>query len=165
MKYNQYSFDKIKGLISAGARAAENGTTERELCERYSLPEFEFVQIGFHHPDFVPGEIREYYRIGEPRKDEMTGCYKPSWNSAEDRPEDGVSVVTTAWLNSFKSVFFNTTDEKIKSRGVWKIKGFALPSCGGDDETIICPLDWAEKTRIRTRAGLERAVKAAEKNS
>lgn len=54
--------------------------------------------------NFEIGEIREYYRIGEPRCDGH-GCYLPSYNFAEDRPENGVSVVTTAWLNSFKSVF------------------------------------------------------------
>ena len=109
------------------------------------------------NPNFEP-IIGEFYRIGEPRENGY-GKYKPSWNYAEDRPEDGVSVVTSAWLNSMKSVFFNTTDENIEKRGVYKIRGFALPSSGGDGETLICPLDWAEKTRIRTRDGLERAVK------
>lgn len=28
----------------------------------------------------------------------------------------------------------------------------------GDDELLVKPLDWAVKTRIRTRDGLERAV-------
>ena len=71
-------------------------------------------------------------------------------------------MVTTAWLNSMKSVFFGSTDEHIKTRGVYKIKGFALPTTGGDDETLIVPLDLAEKTRIRTRNGLAKAVKQAE---
>lgn len=82
----------------------------------------------------------------------------PSYNFAEDRPEDGVSVVTAAWLNSFKSVFFNTTDENISKRGVYKIKGFSLPGTGGDNETMICPMDWAVKTDIKTREDLEKAV-------
>lgn len=162
MGYNQYSYNKIKKLIAAGQEAAQKGMTEEEFVYNsdYTPSEYEFVAIGFNYPDFVPGEIKTFYRIGKPAED-TDGTYKNSWNHADDKRESGVSVVTTAWLNSMKSVFFNTTDEKIAARGVYKIKGFAIPSKGGDDETLICPMDFAEKTRIRTRAGLANAVKKA----
>lgn len=162
MKYNQYSFSTIKKLINIGQTAAKEGKSEYEVCDLIEEPsEAEFIYLGYQNPDYEIGEIREYYRIGEPREDGH-GSYLPSYNFAEDRPEDGVSVVTTAWLNSYKSVFFNTTDEKIASRGIYKIKGFALPGVGGDDETMICPMDWAVKTDIRTRDDLEKAVMEAE---
>lgn len=70
--------------------------------------------------------------------------------------------MTTAWLNSFKSVFFNTTDENLLKRGVYKIKGFSLPGVGGDNETMICPMDWAVRTDITTREQLENVVKEEE---
>lgn len=161
MEYNQFNYTYIKKLIKKGQEHAKQYATEEELVYNtdYSLSEYEFIAMGFFNPDFVPGQIQEFYRIGEPHKDEFDGSYKPSWNFAEDRPENGVSVVTTAWLHSLKSVFFNTTDENIAARGVYKIKGFIIPNRGGDDEILICPMDWAVKTRIRTRAGLEKAVK------
>ncbi len=161
MEYNQYSYGKIKNLIATGQEAARKGLREEELVRNssFSLPEFEFVMIGLENPDFVPGEIQYFYRIGEPRMDVTGSCYVNSYNYADDRPENGVSVVTTEWLNNLKSVFFGTSDDDIKNRGVYKIKGFVVPGCGGDDEILICPMDWAEKTRIRTRAGLARAVK------
>ena len=161
-EYNEYSFSRIKRFIEKGKKERKEGKDEVELAyTASSLGEFEFLKLGYDNPGFEP-IIGEFYRIGEPREDGY-GKYKPSWNYAEDRPEDGVSVVTSAWLKSMKSVFFNTTDENIEKRGVYKIRGFALPSSGGDEETLICPLDWAEKTRIRTRDGLERAVKKEEK--
>lgn len=164
MKYNEYSFSTIKKLISQGQEAAKKGVTKEEFTYTtdYSLAEYEKIMIGFDYPDydFNNVEIKEYYRIGEPILN-AGGSYKPSYNFAEQRPEDGVSVVTLGWLHSFKSIFFNTTNENIKKRGVWKIKGFALPSKGGDDELLIIPLDFAEKTKIRTRDGLEKAVKKA----
>lgn len=165
MKYNQYSFEYIKRLIEKGQQLREKYATVNELVYStdYSLCEFQFVQMGFENPDFTP-ELGTFYRIGEPVESD-SGCYKSSWNFAEDRPEDGVSVATTAWLNSMKSVFFNTTDEKIAARGVYKIRGFIVPGCGGDDEILICPMDWAEKTRIRTRNGLSRAVRRLEKEN
>lgn len=166
MKYNEYPIAIIKKIIRDGQMAAKNGWTEEEMFYRIdcSFAESRFLTIGFRNPDFIVGEIRTFYRIGEPAENGY-GCYKPSYNYADDMPEDGVSVVTLAWLNSMKSVFFGTTDEKIQKRGVYKIRGFVLPRRGGDDEVLICPMDWAEKTRIRTRAGLEKAVKNTEKET
>ena len=159
MEYNQYSFETIKKLINIGKKYASkyNDIDELMYDNDYEINQLEFIAIGFENPDFEP-EIKEFYRIGEPITNEY-GCYKSSYNFAEERYENGVSVVTTAWLCSMKSVFFNTTDEKIAKSGVYKLTGFALPCAGGDDELLIVPLDWAEKTRIRTRAGLGKAVK------
>lgn len=164
MKYNKYSIKKIKEFVAQGQEAAKKGWTKEELAYNTDCPlcATRFLVMGFNNPTFSVGEIREFYRIGEPA-DDGSGCYKPSYNYADDVPENGVSVVTSAWLNSVKSVFFGTTDEKIQARGVYKIRGFVVPGCGGGDEILICPMDWAEKTKIRTRAGLEKAVKKAEK--
>lgn len=164
-KYNQYSISKIKNLIAQGAEAANDYASIDDLLysHDYTLSEFELVEIGFQNPNFVPGEVKEYYRIGEPIIDKFTGTYKPSYNFADDKPEIGVSVVTIEWLNSFKSIFFGTSDEDIEAKGVYKIKGIELPSTGGDDETLILPIDWAVKTKIRTRAGLKAAVKKSQK--
>lgn len=160
MKYNEYSLTTIKKIIEQGKNLRNRFSTmdELEMNTDFRFDELRFVEIGFNFPDFEPN-VAEFYRIGEPAVDNYSGCYKNSWNFAEDRREDGVSVVTTAWLNSMKSVFFGSTDEHIKARGIYKIKGFALPTTGGDDEPLIVPLDWAEKTKIRTRNGLAKAVK------
>lgn len=158
-KYNQYSIEYIKKLIEKGKKHISEYDSLDELIHftDYTLPELEFVQIGFCFPDFTP-EAKYFLRIGEPTIDE-SNCYRASYNYADDKREAGVSVVSTTWLHSLKSVFFNTTDENIAQRGVYKIYGFQLPQKGGDDEPLICPLDWAKKTKIRTREGLEKAVK------
>lgn len=162
MKYNEYSFVEIKRLIKIGQKAVANGYTEQEFIYStdHSLASYEKICIGFRYPNynFDVVQVLEYLRIGEPDTN-SGGTYKNSYNFAEGRREDGVSVVTIKWLHSLKSVFFNTSDDAIARRGVWKVKGFALPTRGGDDELLIIPLDWAERTKIRTRAGLERAVK------
>lgn len=160
MKYNEYSFEKIKKLIAEGRAAAMKGQSMMDFLYStdYKLQEYRFAAMGFENVDFIPGEIREFYRIGEPIIDEG-GCYKNSYNYKDNRPENGVSVVTTKWLDSITSIFFGTSDDIIAKRGIYKIRGFIIPGSGGDGEPLICPMGWAEKTRIRTRAGLYRAVK------
>ena len=157
-KFNQYSIEDIKKYIALGA---EKKDMDRQSflfwVADYSLNAIPFIEIGYQNPDFIP-EIKEYYRIGCPIND-GNNYYKNSFNFAEDRYEDGISVVTLKCLHSFKSVFFGGSDEDIKAKGVYKIKGFALPAKGGDSETLIIPMDWAVKTIIRTRNGLEKAVK------
>lgn len=157
-KFNQYSIEKIKKFIALGA-SKRNMDRDSFLYWAADFGEsaITFITLGYDHPDFEP-EIKEFYRIGCPINDGYD-YYKNSYNYAEDRPEEGISVVTTEWLHSLKSVFFGSSDEKIKAKGVYKIKGFALPVTGGDDELLIVPMDWAVKTRIRTRSGLEKAVK------
>lgn len=161
-KYHEYSFTEIKRLIKVGQKASANGYTEENFIRStdYSLAAYEKICLGFRYPNynFDAVQVLDYLRIGEPDIN-SGGTYKNSYNYAEGRREDGVSVVTINWLHSLKSVFFNSSDEAIARRGVWKIKGFALPARGGDDELLVIPLDWAERTKIRTRAGLERAVK------
>ena len=159
MDYNEFSFEKIKKLVKEGQGAATKYSTLGELVHSkdFGFREWEYIAMGFENPDWKIGEIKTFYRIGEPLIDEG-GAYVNSYNYAADRPEDGVSVVTTEWLHSLKSVFFGTTDEILKARGVFKIRGFELPGCGGDDEKLIKPIDWAEKTDIVTREGLEEAL-------
>jgi hypothetical protein len=160
-KFNQLSFENICRLIEIGKKKRNSYNTLEELLysSDYELYEWEFIALGFENPDFNP-EVKEYFRIGEPISDGY-GAYSNSHNFAEDRPEAGISVVTTDWLHSLKSIFFGTSDDKIAAKGVYKIKGFALPNKGGDDELLIVPLDWAKKTKIRTRDGLEKTVKKA----
>ena len=164
MDYNEFSFEKIKELVREGQDATTKYSTMMDLLysQEFGFAEWEYIAMGFENPDWEIGEIKTFYRIGEPLIDEG-GAYVNSYNHAADRQEDGVSVVTTEWLHSLKSVFFGTSDEKLKARGVYKIRGFELPGCGGDDEKLIKPIDWAEKTDIATREGLEEAVAEEEK--
>lgn len=164
MDYNEFSFEKIKELVKQGQDAATKYSTMMDLLysQEFGFAEWEYIAMGFENPDLEIGEIKTFYRIGEPLINDG-GAYRNSYNYAADRPEDGVSVVTTEWLHSLKSVFFGTSDEKLKARGVYKIRGFELPGCGGDGEKLIKPVDWAEKTDIVTREGLEAAVAEEEK--
>lgn len=132
MKYNEYSYETIKKLIAEGQEFKKKGWTEEEIVwnNDYCLSESRFVMIGYNNPDFILGEIKEFYRIGEPAIDSY-GCYLSSFNRPEDRREDGVSIVTSSWLSSWSGLFFGTDDETIARRGVYKIKGFLLPSRGG----------------------------------
>lgn len=159
MNYNEFSFEKIKKLVKEGQDASTKYDTLGELLHSrdFGFSEWEYISMGFENPNWEIGEIKTFYRIGEPLIDDG-GTYHNSYNHAADRPENGVSVVTAEWLHSLKSVFFGTTDEILKARGVYKIRGFELPGRGGDDEKLIKPIDWAEKTDIVTREGLEAAV-------
>ncbi|WP_276773827.1 hypothetical protein [Ruminococcus champanellensis] len=163
-KYNAYGLKTIKKYAEMGKQFAQEGLTWERIIDR--LPEskmfdqdiLKFVDIGYRYGDKIEIVEKEFYRIGEPTIDCYGNCYHASYNYAEDKPEDGISVVTTAWLHSMKSVFFGAhDDEKLQSRGVYKIKGVVV-GFGGDDEPLIYATDWAEKTRIRTYNGLEKAV-------
>lgn len=158
-KYNQYSHEYICKLIKMGQELSKAGRDFDSFVYEsdYSVSKIEFIGMGYNNPDWKMPEPKEYYRIGEPAIG-YDDCYCPSRNYAEDRPEAGVSVVTKAWLHSLKSVFFGTSNDKLRARGIYKIYGFELPQKGGDDETLVCPLDWAEKTNIKTLNGLEKAV-------
>lgn len=162
MVFNQYSLNKIKKLISKGQEAYKDGLTLDDLARMSSFGEYEFYEIGFENPDYTVPTPRWFYRIGEPIEDGY-GSYKYSYNFCADERERGISVVTTDWLQSLKSIFFGTSDDIIAAKGVYKVYGFELPYRGGDDEPLICPLDWAVKTRIRSRYGLYKAVKKEEK--
>lgn len=103
-------------------------------------------------------KVAEYYRIGEPQIDLYGGCsYLNSHNTADEKREKGVSVINTDWLNSLKSVFWGV-ENGIKILGVWKIKGIFIGEYGGDDEPLIYPVDWAEKTDIQSIDELRKVV-------
>lgn len=117
MDYNEFSFEKIKELVKQGQDAATKYSTMMDLLysKEFGFAEWEYIAMGFENPDWEIGEIKTFYRIGEPLINDG-GAYRNSYNYAADRPEDGVSVVTTEWLHSLKSVFFGTSDEKLKAR-------------------------------------------------
>mgnify|MGYP004668670961 CR=1 FL=1 len=163
-KYNAYGLKTIKKYVEMGKQAALNGTPldviANQLFESgvYSSEPMKFVEAGYRYGDKIEIVEREFYRIGEPAIGCYGNCYHASYNYAEDAPEEGISVVTNDWLHSMKSVFFGAhDDEKLRSRGVYKIKGVVV-GFGGDDEPLIYATDWAKKTRIRTYNGLEKAV-------
>lgn len=160
--YDSIPQETIEMLLQIGRDAAEKQQDESTLYKYYEElgpDQIRFVEFGYHYPEFRLEEPRWFYRIGEPAENTYTGGYTNSWNHATDFPEEGVSVVTSTWLNSTKSVLFGATDDRIAARGIYKIKGYALPAHGGDGEPLIYPVAWAQKTKIRTRAGLARAVK------
>lgn len=81
----------------------------------------------YHRNGYIPTfEIKKWYRIGKPILDEGGFTYKNSWNFAENRREDGISVITKEWLNSFKAIFFNITDEAVQKKGIYEIEGFVI---------------------------------------
>lgn len=161
--YNEYSKKTMLKLIDTGKQLINkyNNITELVYGEDFELNELRFIELGFKNPEWKP-EFGSFYRIGEPIIDSWGQCYRHSWNYAEDCPESGVSVVTSRWLCSFKSVFFGAGDEDLKKKGVYKITGLILPAKGGDDEPLIIPCDWAEKTEICTFAELKEAVEQEE---
>lgn len=163
-KYNGYSVNTIKKLFEIGKEFASKNMTTEEAIEAlfeigyYDTDSINIVKAGMMYGDRIVIEEKTWYRVGEPTIDTYGSCYKNSYNFAEDRAESGVSVVTTNWLNSLKSVFFGAHDNnKLKNSGVYKIKGVQI-GFGGDDEPVIYATDWAEKTRIKTFAGLKKAV-------
>lgn len=164
MRYNEYSREEIIEMVNKGKELRTRYTSEDELFQHESIEmtETRFIMIGFNNPEYTVPEAKTYYRIGEPQKDRYSDLYVPSFNFAEDRREAGVSVVTTSWLHSMKSVFFGISNEDLKAKGVWKIEGIEIPSVGGDDEKLIIPTAYAVRTRIATKSGLAKAVKEAE---
>ena len=164
-KYNGYSGKTVKRLFEIGKECEQKGMTASEVVDRlaelgYTNDEaYNIALAGMKYGDRITIEEKTWYRIGEPAIDWYSDCYKNSYNYADERPEEGISVVTAEWLHSLKSVFFGAhDDDKLRSRGVYRIKGVQI-SFGGDDEPVIYPTSWAEKTKIRTFAGLEKAVK------
>ncbi len=167
MKYERLTENEIKRYINIGAKIAKDGQDlDAAVKEMIYADELQLWELDSHAVEFIKmgynGETPEekvYYRIGEPRINHYNGTYYDSHNFADDTQENGISVVTTEWLHSVKSVFFGAlTDEILNSRGVYKIRGIEIGK-GGDGEPLIYAMDWAEKTRIRTYAGLEKAVR------
>lgn len=168
-KYNGYSEKVIRQLFEIGRACGQEEMTAYDVVDRLaeqgyaSDDAYDIAIAGMKYGDRIVIEEKIWYRIGEPALDWYGNCYKSSYNYADERPEDGISVVTIEWLHSLKSVFFGAHDDnKLKNRGVYKIRGIQI-GFGGDDEPVVYATDWAEKTRIRTFTGLEKAVKTAQK--
>lgn len=167
MKYERLTAKEIARYINIGAEMARNGQNlDTTITEMIYNDDLQLWELESHAVEFIKmgynGETPEekvYYRIGEPKINHYSGTYYDSHNFATDAKENGISVVTAEWLHSVKSVFFGAhTEEVLKARGVYKIRGIEIGK-GGDGEPLIYAVDWAEKTRIRTYAGLEKAVK------
>lgn len=150
-EYNGYSANSVKELFNIGAFS--NGD-ERDLYytlarEGYNDPDaMHIAMCGYEYKDCgFDLSVNEYYRIGEPIEDSMGNQYQFSNNFAEGKKEDGVSVITDKWLHSMKSVFFGIDDEKIAKVGIWKVTGIQIV-VGGDDEPLVYPIQWAERTNL-----------------
>ena len=168
MKYERLTSKEIERYINIGRRIEESGQNiESAIEDMIRNNELDLWEINHHAAAFIKmgydgrtPEEKVYYRIGEPKVNHYNGTYFNSRNFADDKLENGISVITEEWLQSLKSVFFGAhTDEVLRARGVYKIRGIEIDK-GGDDEPVIYAVDWAEKTRIRTYAGLKKAVKA-----
>lgn len=168
--YNGFSLKSIKEQMRIGQTMTYKGRKYdnlNDLLERVARDHYwpdTYMKIGYYYDDFDVDTLKEkeYYRVGEPRIDVYGPQYYDSYNFADDRPEYGVSVITSDWLNSLKSTFYGLGDDKLKYRGIYKIKGIELPNTGGDGEPMIVPTGWAQRTPIQTRAELEKAVKQLE---
>ena len=162
-RHNSYGVKGVKKYIKAGQECEDRDELTRKIYSSdLDSDAIHLMELGFKNKDFdvETMKISTYLRIGEPS--EAYDQYQSSYNSADDVMEDGVSVVTSAWLKSMKSVFFGSSNDDLKRKGVYEIKGIRLPSTGGDDETLIYPTDWAKKTSIKTNSGLKKAVKFLE---
>lgn len=164
-KYDCYGIKSITKLYNFGKECAENGMSDNEMIDKlYDMgyTDLEAIKIagaGATYGDDITIEEKTYYRIGEPIREMYGDYYKPSYNFADDRPEEGISVITESWMHSLKSVFFGAhDDEKIAAKGVYKIKGVQI-AIGGDDEPLIYATDWAEKTNIKTVDEIMEAIK------
>lgn len=163
-KYNSWNLENIKRIYEFAKELHGLSVYEQydRLPEKYAMDSdaatlmSAFTDAIDHNLDLTL-EVKDFYRIGEPRMN-YDGTYRPSWNYADNKPELGISVVTSEWLDSFKAIFFGAhDDEKLATRGIYKIKGVQITT-GGDDEPLIYAMDWAEKTKIRTLEGLRKAV-------
>lgn len=145
--YNGYNIETLKKYYETGKKYSN--INEMEYSENFSDDQaYQFACFGCNGAE-IDFTVKKYIRIGEPVV--LYDCYMPSWNFANDKREKGVSVVTENWLKSLKSVFFNISNETLKTRGVYEIEGIAIAN-GGDDETLIYPTNWAKKTNIKSRS-------------
>ena len=163
--YGGYSINGIKKIIKL-LKNVKNINDVEEIND--ILVENGYNPIFFGMSEIIAGisnnyidldNISEKYflRISEPKIDYMADVYMSSWNYADDRREKGISVISSDWLKSLKSVFFGVSDEDIKSRGVYIMKGIVIGK-GGDDEPLILATDFAKKTNIKTKEQLKKAV-------
>jgi hypothetical protein len=165
-RYNSYSTQTVKKLFEFGNECYEGGINDYAVLDKLNAMGFtddiswHLVAAGMKYGDRITTiEEKWWYRIGAPRICEEGDYYYCSFNFAEEKSEMGISVATSEWLESFKAIFFGAhDDEKLKNRGIYKIKGIQI-GFGGDDEPVIYATDWAEKTRIRSVSGLKKALK------
>ena len=152
-KYNGYSINTVKKLYAIGTEASG----ERELSntlEEAGYVDYDAMQIamaGYLYGSEITIEEKEYYRIGEPAI--AYDQYLPSSNFAENKKEAGVSIITTKWLHSISAIFFSDK----AARGIYKMTGTVI-GFGGDDEPVIYPTNWAEKTNIKNLDELEKIL-------
>jgi hypothetical protein len=148
--------DNIKTLFTIG----RNANSEEEMLAEAESKGFNYMSdsvsmllyagyqsktTGFE-PTF---KVKTFYRVGEPVINAYSGLYMSSFNFATQKRELGVSVISKDWLQNLKSVFFGLSEDKIKSKGIWSIKGVAIAK-GGDDEPLIFPLDYARREKFES---------------
>ena len=161
-EYESYSIKMLAKIRERAQDLLQRGVTLTEYLNSvdifaYGEEKAMLLEAFMKNPE-LKAEERVFFRIGEPTLKRGAFQYAPSTNFAEQKSETGVSVVTPAWLNSLKSVFFGAHDDsKLAARGVYAIKGVVI-GYGGDGEPLIYPTAWAKKTRIKTYDDLERAV-------
>lgn len=158
--YDAYNLQAAKKYMAIGQKIENNFELERFLYQNDVTEDaWKFICLGYENKDFNVEDLKvgKYLRIGEPQI--LFNQYMSSNNHAEQRREEGVSVITSSWLHSLKSVFFGAHDnDKLKYRGVYEITGIELPRTGGDDEILIYPIAWAKKTDIKTYKRLEKTI-------
>lgn len=71
-----------------------------------SAHEVHFMELGVSFPDFEIGEIREYYRLGVTAVED--GRYRPSYDFLSGKPEYGVAVLTSAWMDGLSKSFWES---------------------------------------------------------
>lgn len=157
-KYESLTLEEMKKIAEIGNRLGEYtyenaDEYDRELsCIGLNLNWVMFNAAAFLNVNPEEITIKTWYRIGEPRINEYGCTYYSSYNFADDRPECGVSVIDEQWFNTISSRFFD-----IDGRGVYKIEGVRIGT-GSDGEPLIYPTNWAEKTRIRSKTGILKAI-------
>ncbi|MFA6851259.1 MAG: hypothetical protein WCS30_13025 [Selenomonadaceae bacterium] len=162
MEYNSISVKRANKIAEKVLEKNFSNKKEMEswLIENdYPMSDWAIAEATLKYgKEILPFEEKEFYRIGEPVFDYAEENYRGSWNFAEDRREDGISVVTEDWLHSIKSTFFGIDNDSLKAKGIYKIKGFVI-GFGGDDEPVIIATAFAEKMKIYSKKSLEKLVK------
>lgn len=161
-KYKGMTAAQVKELFLIGKANSDNRNFEMDAIDiaeskfgdfnAYEQEAYKVLLCGAANRN-VSLEEKTYYHIGALEEDEYFSLYRPSYNYADDRFEEGVSVVTLKWLHSIKSIFWGA-EERIKSWGVYKFKGVQI-GFGGDDEPVVYPTSLAEKTAIKSLEEME----------
>lgn len=160
-KYGSYSVNTVKSIYEIAKTVTDEYDLYDKIEQKYGFEGCKIAKVAYDaykYDGYVPDfEVKTFYRIGEPRLNEIGTAYRNSHNFADDRQESGISVISKGWLHSLKSVFFGISDDKIKNRGIWAIKGFII-GYGGDDEPLIYATDWAVRTDYTSVCDIEGLV-------